>query len=58
VFIQKVAQLSRGSNQVDPYGKLTGRHDCALNLGFGSLIGTDCIKNDVDEHVQITVAAS
>jgi hypothetical protein len=50
VFVQQVAQLSLGSNEMDPYGQSTAGEDRSPYLRLGSLVGTYGVKGYVDEH--------
>jgi hypothetical protein len=40
-----------GADQVDPDVKMARRKDGPANLGFGGLVGTHCIYNNVDRHL-------
>jgi hypothetical protein len=50
IFVQQAAQLSLGSNEVDPYGQSTAGEDRSPYLRLGSLVGTYGVKSYVDEH--------
>ena len=50
VLVQQVAKLGGWPYQVHTDRQLAASHDSALDLGLGGLVGTDCVKNDVDEH--------
>jgi hypothetical protein len=40
-----------GADQVDADAKMARGEDGPANLGFGGLVGTHCIYNDVDRHL-------
>ena len=50
VLVQQIAKFRGWPDQVHTNGKFAAGHDCALDLGLGSFIGTDGVKNDVNEH--------
>jgi hypothetical protein len=50
MLIEEVAEFRLRTNQMDPYGKSAASEDGSLDLGLGSLVGTNGVKRDVGEH--------